>query len=68
MTDTDEPRITPVAQFDPSVPSIARVYDFFLGGKDNISQEVSGLPYSGLPVAIQARHHDYSKTAPFAVR
>lgn len=24
-----------MADFDPSVPSIARVYDFFLGGKDN---------------------------------
>jgi O-methyltransferase involved in polyketide biosynthesis len=28
-----------VAQFDPSVPSIARVYDFFLGGKDNFAAD-----------------------------
>ena len=26
--------------FDVSVPHIARVYDYWLGGKDNISQEV----------------------------
>ena len=28
-----------MAQFDPSVPSIARVYDFFLGGKDNFAAD-----------------------------
>jgi hypothetical protein len=28
-----------VAEFDPSVPSIARVYDFFLGGKDNFAAD-----------------------------
>jgi len=28
-----------VATFDPSVPSIARVYDFFLGGKDNFAAD-----------------------------
>jgi len=28
-----------VPQFDPSVPSIARVYDFFLGGKDNFAAD-----------------------------
>jgi len=28
-----------VTQFDPSVPSIARVYDFFLGGKDNFAAD-----------------------------
>jgi hypothetical protein len=28
-----------VAQFDPSVPSIARVYDYFLGGKDNFAAD-----------------------------
>lgn len=26
-------------EFDPSVPSIARVYDFFLGGKDNFAAD-----------------------------
>lgn len=33
--------------FDTSVPNIARVYDFRLGGKDNISQVVSCWPDSG---------------------
>jgi O-methyltransferase involved in polyketide biosynthesis len=28
-----------MAEFDPSVPSIARVYDYFLGGKDNFSSD-----------------------------
>ncbi|HEY3879963.1 MAG TPA: SAM-dependent methyltransferase [Trebonia sp.] len=28
-----------MAQFDPSVPSIARVYDYFLGGKDNFAAD-----------------------------
>jgi O-methyltransferase involved in polyketide biosynthesis len=28
-----------VAEFDPSVPSIARVYDYFLGGKDNFAPD-----------------------------
>jgi O-methyltransferase involved in polyketide biosynthesis len=28
-----------VAEFDPSVPSIARVYDYFLGGKDNFAAD-----------------------------
>ena len=28
-----------MAEFDPSVPSIARVYDYFLGGKDNFASD-----------------------------
>jgi S-adenosyl methyltransferase len=28
-----------VADFDPSIPSIARVYDYFLGGKDNFAAD-----------------------------
>ena len=28
-----------MAKFDPSVPSIARIYDFFLGGKDNFAAD-----------------------------
>lgn len=28
-----------MAQFDPSIPSIARVYDSFLGGKDNFASD-----------------------------
>ena len=26
-------------EFDPSVPSIARVYDYFLGGKDHFASD-----------------------------
>ena len=40
----------------------ARVYNYWLGGKDNISQVVSGLPHSDQTVPIQARHGGYSKT------
>jgi hypothetical protein len=28
-----------VADFDPNIPSIARVYDYFLGGKDNFASD-----------------------------
>jgi hypothetical protein len=28
-----------VADFDPNVPSIARVYDYFAGGKDNFAAD-----------------------------
>ena len=47
---------------DISTPNMARMYDYALGGKDNISQVVSGLPYSALAVAIQQRKDGYSKT------
>ena len=32
-------RLLPCHSFDPSVPSIARVYDYFLGGKDNFAAD-----------------------------
>ena len=51
-----------VPQVDTSRPHMARIYDYFLGGKDNISQVVPGTPHSCRTVAIQARHVDYSKT------
>ncbi|MGH3153687.1 MAG: SAM-dependent methyltransferase [Streptosporangiaceae bacterium] len=54
--------------FDTSVPHIARVYDYWLGGKDNISQVVSTVPYSDHTQAIQAGQACYSKAAAFAVR
>ena len=53
---------------DVSVPNAARMYDYFLGGKDNISQVVPAVPYSDQKAAIQARQAYYSKTASFAVR
>jgi hypothetical protein len=54
-------------ELNPGVPHIARIYDYWLGGKDNISQVASGLPYSGRTAAIQALHPDFSKTASLAV-
>lgn len=50
------------------VPHPARMYAQLLGGKDNISQVVPAVPYSGPTVAVQARQADYSKIASFAVR
>ena len=54
--------------FDTSVAHQARVYDYLLGGKDNISQVVRGIPHTTLTGAVQARYGDYSKTASRAVR
>jgi hypothetical protein len=28
-----------VAEFDPKMPSIARIYDYFVGGKDNFAAD-----------------------------
>jgi hypothetical protein len=52
---------------DTSVPSIARMYDYWLGGKDNISQVVSVTPHRDRTMPIQARHGVYSKIALLAV-
>jgi S-adenosyl methyltransferase len=54
--------------FDPRVAHPARVYDYWLGGKDNISQVVPAIPYSGHTQAIQERQAYYSKISVFAVR
>jgi len=54
--------------FDVSVAHSARMYDYWLGGKDNISQVVSLWPHSGRTVDIQARHGIYSNIESFAVR
>jgi O-methyltransferase involved in polyketide biosynthesis len=35
----DPTKIMPVADFDPTTASIARVYDYFLGGKDNFAAD-----------------------------
>src|SRR5260370_23875211 len=53
---------------DITKPNIARVYDSFLDGKDNISQVVPAVPYNGVTMAVQARHANYSKIASSAVR
>ena len=54
--------------FDASKPNVARIYDYLLGGKDNISQVVPAVPYSGHTWIIQARQRHYSKTGSFTVR
>ncbi len=54
--------------FDPSVPNMARIYNCWLGGKDNISQVVPAVPYSGLTSVVQACQAYYSKIASFVVR
>ena len=53
---------------DVTRPSIARIYDYLLYGKDNISQVVPAVPYSGRTPVVQAFQTHYSKTASFAVR
>ena len=54
--------------FDVTVPNPARMWNYWLGGKDNISQVVSQSPYSDRTAIIHARHASYSNIAPFAVR
>jgi hypothetical protein len=53
--------------FDTTKPNMARMYDYWLGGKDNISQVVLAIPYSGPTVTVQALQAFYSKTASSAV-
>jgi hypothetical protein len=57
-----------VTVFDPRIPSIARVYDYLLGGKDNISQVVPAGPYSGPTMNVQTRQTNFSKIASLVVR
>ena len=38
--------------FDPWTPNVARVYDYTLGGKDNISQVVPVTPVSASLVSV----------------
>jgi hypothetical protein len=49
-----------VAQFDPTVPSIARIYDYVLGGKDNFpadrAQAEQALAYNPL-IPVMAREN-----------
>jgi S-adenosyl methyltransferase len=53
---------------DSTIPNVARIYDYLLGGKDNISQVVSRWPYNGRTVTIQARHNSYSNIESLTVR
>jgi hypothetical protein len=45
---------------DSTIPNVARIYDYLLGGKDNISQVVSRWPHSGRTGDMQAVHVIYS--------
>jgi hypothetical protein len=80
MPEPASPDVPATAPLDPNDPGglppeingrvahSARVYDYWLGGKDNISQVLSGLPYSGQTVKIQAPHSNISKFVSVAVR
>jgi S-adenosyl methyltransferase len=48
-------RIAAVADFDASTPSIARVYDYLLGGKDNFAadREVADKLIAAAPLAVE---------------
>jgi hypothetical protein len=48
-----EPRAGRIAWLDTIVAHPARVYDYWLGGKDNISQVVSRCPHSAVTVPMQ---------------
>jgi S-adenosyl methyltransferase len=54
--------------FDARVAHPARVYDYWLGGTDNISQVVSAVSYSGLTADVQPCLSHYSKITSSAVR
>jgi len=54
--------------FDTRVAHVARVYNYWLGGKDNISQVLLNAPHSARTETIQARHAIYSKTMLSSVR
>jgi S-adenosyl methyltransferase len=53
---------------DTTVAHSARVHDYWLGGKDNISQVVPGFPHSGRTASIQPGNASYSKIIASAVR
>ena len=53
---------------DFSRPHTARMYDYLLGGKDNISQVVPRCPHSDRTPIIQARSADFSNIGAIAVR
>jgi hypothetical protein len=54
--------------FDPTVAHPARVYDYWLGGKDNSSQVVPASRYSGPTVNVQKRHTNFSKIESLVMR
>jgi hypothetical protein len=58
----------PHAVIDTSKAHPARVYDYWLGGKDNISQVVSVIPYGVRTDAIQACWRYNSKSDSISVQ
>jgi hypothetical protein len=56
------------AAFNATQPHIARVYDYLLGGKDNISQVLPADPYNGSTVNVQTRQTNFSKITSLVVR
>lgn len=70
---TDDARLMAVLRaggprIDTSLANVARAWNFMVGGKDNISQVVSPVTYSGPTADVQARQAYYSKIASFGVR
>ncbi|HEV2260330.1 MAG TPA: SAM-dependent methyltransferase [Streptosporangiaceae bacterium] len=65
---TDEAAGRPGLKLDTTVSHSARIWNYWLGGKDNISQVVLAVPHSGHTRVVQARKAYYSKTVSFAVR
>ncbi|MDQ2814853.1 MAG: SAM-dependent methyltransferase [Actinomycetota bacterium] len=53
---------------DTTVSHSARIWNYWLGGKDNISQVVSAVPHSAPTVTVQARQAYYSKILAFTVQ
>ena len=51
--------MTVVANFDPATPSIARVYDFLLNGKDNFAadREVAERLLAVAPLTAEVTPH-----------
>ena len=54
--------------FDPGVANAARMWNYWIGGKDNISQVVSRWPHSDRTVDVQARQGIYSNVESLTVR
>jgi hypothetical protein len=55
-------------EINTNVAHSARVYNYWLGGKDNISQVLFDVPHNARADVIQARHVYYSKIATLTVR
>jgi hypothetical protein len=59
---------TAAPRLNAKVPHSARIWNYWLGGEDNISQAASRCPDSGRTVIIQARHKHFSNIGAIAVR